>query len=227
MDAIVQLKDVSKVLRAGDTETHALEGVNLEIPPGGFLAIMGPSGCGKSTLLSLAGLLDQPSSGELVFNGKSTTGMNESQRAALRSSTLGFVFQNFNLIDELTVEDNIQLPLVYAGTPNQARRRRCQEVMDRLGVGHRARHRPSQLSGGQQQRVAIARAIATEPKLILADEPAGNLDSAHGEEVMRLLREIVIDGTSVLMVTHSADHARRADRVLWMHDGRLTAEARK
>ena len=222
MDAIVQMKNVSKVLRAGDTETQALDGVSLEVRPGGFVAVMGPSGSGKSTLLSLAGLLDKPSSGELVFMGKPTASLNEGQRAALRSATLGFVFQNFNLIDELTVEDNIELPLVYAGKPKHERRRRCKEVMDRLRVEHRARHLPSQLSGGQQQRVAIARAIAAEPKLILADEPAGNLDSAHGEEVMQLLREIVNDGTAVLMVTHSADHARRADQVLWMRDGRLT-----
>jgi len=221
MKPLLELESVSKVFRAAGVETTALDRVDLAIEPGEFVALMGPSGSGKSTLLNAIGLLDPVSSGRLTFDGADLGGMNNRARAAFRKAHLGFVFQSFNLIDELTVLDNIALPLVYQGVRAAERARRCDEAMTRLGIAHRAGHRPAQLSGGQQQRVAIARALVAKPRLVLADEPAGNLDSANGREMIELLRELVDDGAAVLMATHSEEHAAAADRIVTMRDGRV------
>jgi putative ABC transport system ATP-binding protein len=220
-----KLRQLTKTFRAGDVETTALDRIDLDIEAGEYLAITGPSGCGKSTLLGLLGLLDAPTSGEYWFDGQDVAGWNERQLNTLRRGRIGFVFQSFNLIDDLTVAENIALALEYGGLPARARRERVAEVMDRLGIAHRAGHRPSQLSGGQQQRVAIARAIAARPALLLADEPTGNLDSAHGAEVMRLLRELNAEGTTLVMVTHSLEHAAQASRTLRLLDGRVVVDA--
>ncbi|HEY0953637.1 MAG TPA: ABC transporter ATP-binding protein [Roseateles sp.] len=220
-----QLKHLTKTFRTGDIETTALDRIDLDIEPGEYLAITGPSGCGKSTLLGILGLLDAPSGGEYWFDGHNIAGWNERQLNALRRGRIGFVFQSFNLIDDLTVAENIGLALEYGDLPARARRDRVAEVMERLGLSHRAGHRPSQLSGGQQQRVAIARAIAARPALLLADEPTGNLDSAHGAEVMRILRELNAEGTTLVMVTHSLEHAAQASRTLRLLDGRVVVDA--
>jgi putative ABC transport system ATP-binding protein len=220
-----QLKHLSKTFRAGDIETTALDRLDLDIEAGEYLAITGPSGCGKSTLLGILGLLDAPSSGEYWFDGQNVAGWGERQLNTLRRGRIGFVFQSFNLIDDLTVAENIALALEYGDLPARARRERVAEVMERLGIAHRAGHQPSQLSGGQQQRVAIARAIAARPALLLADEPTGNLDSAHGAEVMRLLRELNAEGTTLVMVTHSLEHAAQASRTLRLLDGRVVVDA--
>ncbi|MFG6414563.1 ABC transporter ATP-binding protein [Roseateles sp. DC23W] len=220
-----QLKHLTKTFRTGDIETTALDRIDLDIEPGEYLAITGPSGCGKSTLLGILGLLDAPSGGEYWFDGHNIAGWNERQLNALRRGRIGFVFQSFNLIDDLTVAENIGLALEYGDLPARARRDRVAEVMERLGLSHRAGHRPSQLSGGQQQRVAIARAIAARPALLLADEPTGNLDSAHGAEVMRILRELNAQGTTLVMVTHSLEHAAQASRTLRLLDGRVVVDA--
>ena len=222
---MIELQAVSKRHRAGDIETTALDAIDLRIEAGEYVAITGPSGCGKSTLLGLLGLLDQPSSGRYRLQGEEVTGRSPRELAALRRGRIGFVFQSFNLIDELSVRDNVQLALRYGGLPEKAQRTRVAEVLERLGLAHRAAHHPSQLSGGQQQRVAIARAIAARPALLLADEPTGNLDSAHGQEVMRLLRELNDEGTTLVMVTHSAEHAALASRSVRLLDGRVLVDA--
>jgi putative ABC transport system ATP-binding protein len=220
-----QLKHLSKTFRTGDIETTALDRLDLDIEAGEYLAVTGPSGCGKSTLLGLLGLLDTPSSGEYWFDGHNVAGWTERRLNTLRRGRIGFVFQSFNLIDDLTVAENIALALEYGELPARARRDRVAEVMARLGLTHRAGHRPSQLSGGQQHRVAIARAIAARPALLLADEPTGNLDSAHGAEVMRILRELNAEGTTLVMVTHSLEHAAQASRTLRLLDGRVVVDA--
>ena len=220
-----QLKHLTKTFHTGDIETTALDRIDLDIEAGEYLAITGPSGCGKSTLLGILGLLDAPSGGEYCFDGHNVAGWSERQLNTLRRGRIGFVFQSFNLIDDLTVAENIALALEYGELPARERRARVAEVMERLGITHRAGHRPSQLSGGQQQRVAIARAIAARPALLLADEPTGNLDSAHGAEVMRLLRELNGEGTTLVMVTHSLEHAAQASRSLRLLDGRVVVDA--
>jgi putative ABC transport system ATP-binding protein len=222
---MIKLKQLNKVYHTADIETTALRNVDLEVRPGEFVAIMGPSGCGKSTLLNVIGMLDQPSGGEYWFDGKNISGYREAQLAELRKSALGFVFQSFNLINELTVFDNVELALLYhADVAVRERKNRVREALKRMGIAHRAHHMPQQLSGGQQQRVAIARAVLAQPKLILADEPTGNLDSANGEEVMQLLTELNKDGTTIVMVTHSYAHAEYAHRIVNLLDGAVVAE---
>jgi putative ABC transport system ATP-binding protein len=222
---MIELHQLTKRHRAGDIETTALDAIDLHIEAGEYVAITGPSGCGKSTLLGLLGLLDRPTSGRYRLQGEDVAGMGERQLAALRRGRIGFVFQSFNLVDEMTVHDNVQLALRYGGQSWKAQRARASEVLWRLGLAHRAQHHPSQLSGGQQQRVAIARAIAARPALLLADEPTGNLDSAHGQDVMRLLRELNDEGTTLVMVTHSAEHAALASRTVRLLDGRVLVDA--
>jgi putative ABC transport system ATP-binding protein len=222
---MIRLSGVSKIHAAGEVRTTALDGIDLEIDAGEYVAIMGPSGCGKSTLLSVLGLLDVPTSGEYWFEGRNVAGWSEAKLNALRRGKIGFIFQSFNLIEELTVFENVELALEYTGTPAAERRRRVRDMLERLGVAHRAGHRPSQLSGGQQQRVAIARALVAGPAMLLADEPTGNLDTAHGDDVMRLLRAINAEGTTVVMVTHSPTHAAQASRTLRLLDGRIVVDA--
>ncbi len=221
---MIQVKDLSKVFRTDEVETWALENVGLEVKRGEFVAIMGPSGCGKSTLLNILGLLDSMSSGSYILNGKDVSSCSESQRNKLRKELLGFVFQSFNLIDELTVRENINLPLLYMGVPAAERKQRVEEAMKRMGINNRANHFPRQISGGQQQRTAIARAIVTRPKLILADEPTGNLDSKNGREVMELLSELHEEGCTIVMVTHSERDANYAERIVRLFDGRVLGE---
>ncbi|MEJ6005983.1 ABC transporter ATP-binding protein [Paucibacter sp. AS339] len=222
---MIELSQLSKHHRAGDVETTALNAIDLRIEAGEYVAITGPSGCGKSTLLGLLGLLDRPSSGVYRLEGEDVSTKNARELAAIRRGRIGFVFQSFNLVDDLSVRDNIQLALRYGPMPAAAQGERVDEVLHRLGLSHRAEHRPSQLSGGQQQRVAIARAIAARPALLLADEPTGNLDSAHGQEVMRLLRELNEEGTTLVMVTHSPEHAALASRTVRLLDGRVLVDA--
>jgi putative ABC transport system ATP-binding protein len=222
---MLRLSGVSKIHTAGEVRTTALDRIDLEIAAGEYVAITGPSGCGKSTLLSVLGLLDVPTSGEYWFEGRNVAGWSEAKLNALRRGKIGFIFQSFNLIEELTVFENVELALEYTGMPAAERRRRVRDMLERLGVAHRARHRPSQLSGGQQQRVAIARALVAGPAMLLADEPTGNLDTAHGDEVMRLLRTINAEGTTVVMVTHSPAHAAQASRTLRLLDGRIVVDA--
>jgi putative ABC transport system ATP-binding protein len=218
---MIEASGLTKVFTMEEMETHALEDVSMSVRAGEFVAVMGPSGCGKSTLLNVLGLLDTPSAGRLRFRGEEVTGWSERRRARARAGAIGFVFQSFNLIDELTVFENVELPLVYRRVPAAARRRRVEELLERMSLSHRRKHLPQQLSGGQQQRVAVARAVAADPALILADEPTGNLDSAHGAEVMELLAGLHRGGATLVMVTHSEEQARRADRILRLHDGRL------
>ena len=222
--SLIQTIALSKTYRTDEVETTALDAVDITIGAGEFVAIMGPSGCGKSTLLNILGLLDNPTGGQYLLNGTDVSGHTERQRAGLRKQLLGFVFQSFNLIDELSVAENIELPLVYTGMRAAERRERVNAAMERMHIGHRAKHFPQQLSGGQQQRVAVARAVVNEPALILADEPTGNLDSAHGEEVMQLLTGLNEGGTTIVMVTHSLRDAGFARRTIQLLDGRL-AEA--
>jgi putative ABC transport system ATP-binding protein len=222
---MIELHQLTKRHRAGDIETTALDAIDLHIEAGEYVAITGPSGCGKSTLLGLLGLLDRPTSGRYRLQGENVAAKSERALAALRRGRIGFVFQSFNLVDEMTVHDNVQLALRYGGQSAKAQRERVAEVLGRLGLAHRAQHHPSQLSGGQQQRVAIARAIAARPALLLADEPTGNLDSAHGQDVMRLLRELNDEGTTLVMVTHSAEHAALASRTVRLLDGRVLVDA--
>ena len=222
---MIKLRQLSKLHRSGEIETSALDHIDLDIDAGEYVAITGPSGCGKSTLLGILGLLDAPSSGEYWFDGENVAGWSEARLARLRRGHVGFVFQSFNLIDDLSVAENIELALEYGDVPAREHRARVDEAMGRLGIAHRARHRPSQLSGGQQQRVAIARAIVSRPALLLADEPTGNLDSAHGDEVMRILRELNGEGTTLVMVTHSPLHAAMANRALRLLDGRVLVDA--
>ena len=224
---MLSMRDLSRVYRTDTVETTALDGVNLDIEDGEFVAIMGPSGCGKSTLLNVIGMLDSPSSGSYVFNGEEVAGLPEAKLADVRKKNLGFIFQSFNLVDELSVRENVELALLYHDVPASERRRRTDEVMDKVGIGHRAKHRPSQLSGGQQQRVAVARALVGNPKLILADEPTGNLDTHHGEEVMKMLQALNAEGSTIVMVTHSPGHADYAGRVVNMLDGRVLQERRR
>jgi putative ABC transport system ATP-binding protein len=220
---LFKLDNVSKVYRTGNIETVALDHISIEVKRGDYVAVTGPSGCGKSTLLSVLGLLDVASTGEYVFDGHNVVGWSETELARLRRGRIGFVFQSFNLLDDLTISENVALALEYGEVPARERKRRIEEAMERLGVAHRAGHRPSQLSGGQQQRVAIARALVSRPALLLADEPTGNLDSAHGDEVMRILSEINQEGTTVVMVTHSPANAAQASRTLRMIDGRVVS----
>jgi len=223
---MISLKHLAKVYRTDEVETTALRDMNLDVAPGEFVAVMGPSGCGKSTFLNIVGMLDAPSSGEYWFNGVNIAGYNEARLSDLRKSAIGFVFQSFNLIDELTVQENVELALLYHGdVPASERRQRAADALARVKIGHRAKHMPSQLSGGQQQRVAIARAVVARPKLILADEPTGNLDSANGEEVMQLLTELNGEGTTIVMVTHSHSHAEYAHRIVNLLDGAVVTES--
>ncbi|MBC8619557.1 ABC transporter ATP-binding protein [Parabacteroides faecis] len=224
---MIKAVNLTKVFRTESVETTALNGINLEINKGEFLAIMGPSGCGKSTLLNLLGLLDNPTSGELWFMDQEVSRYTENNRTDLRNGNLGFVFQSFNLIDELTVFENVELPLLYAGVPAKERMTRVNAALDRMQIAHRTEHYPQQLSGGQQQRVAIARAIVTNPQIILADEPTGNLDSVNGSEVMNLLLELNKEGSTVVMVTHSEENARMAGRLIRMMDGNILTESYK
>ncbi len=219
--AIIEIKNLQKVFRTELVETVALNGVSLTVEKGEFVAIMGPSGCGKSTLLNIVGLLDNPTSGEYLLDGVDVSKKSESERTDIRKGTLGFVFQAFNLIEDLNVEENIELPLLYMGLPKSERKKRIQDAMERMAIGHRAKHFPAQLSGGQQQRVAIARAVVSKPTLILADEPTGNLDSKNGHEVMELLSELHKDGTTIVMVTHSQKDAMYADRIVNLFDGQV------
>jgi putative ABC transport system ATP-binding protein len=224
---MLKLEHVSKVYRTTDVETAALDDVSLEVKPGEFVAIMGPSGCGKSTLLNILGLIDSPTSGSYWFRGEDIARCSEEELTLRRRAGVGFVFQSFNLIDDLNVTENVEVALLYVGVPRAERRERIAAALERVDLAHRARHMPKQLSGGQQQRVAVARALVANPKLILADEPTGNLDTANGEAVMEMLIGIMNGGTTIVMVTHSAEHAKRAHRVVNMLDGRLvdTAEA--
>ncbi|MDD2964258.1 MAG: ABC transporter ATP-binding protein [Bacteroidales bacterium] len=215
---------LTKVFRTDEVETTALNDVSLEINQGEFVAIMGPSGCGKSTLLNILGLLDNPSAGQYNFLGTDVSGFNERRRAATRKENIGFVFQNFNLIDELNVFENVELPLVYMGMSAKERKVRVETVLEKMNIAHRKKHFPLQLSGGQQQRVAVARAVVANPKLILADEPTGNLDSAHGEEVMELLNNLNQAGTTIIMVTHSQRDAEYAQRIIRLFDGQIINE---
>jgi putative ABC transport system ATP-binding protein len=224
---MLKLEHVSKVYRTTDVETAALDDVSLEVKPGEFLAIMGPSGCGKSTLLNILGLIDSPTSGAYWFRGEDIARCSEEELTLRRRAGVGFVFQSFNLIDDLNVTENVEVALLYVGVPRAERRERIAAALERVDLAHRARHMPKQLSGGQQQRVAVARALVANPKLILADEPTGNLDTANGEAVMEMLTRIMNGGTTIVMVTHSEEHAKRAHRVVNMLDGRLvdTTEA--
>jgi len=218
---MIQLQNIKKVFNTEEVETWALREVDLEVKEGEFVAIMGPSGCGKSTLLNIIGLLDNPTEGTYLLNGRDVSTLKENDRTDIRKGVIGFVFQSFNLIDELNVYENIELPLLYMGTPARERRRRIEAVMDRMAISHRRNHFPGQLSGGQQQRVAIARAVLPNPKIILADEPTGNLDSKNGREVMSLLSELHREGTTIIMVTHSQHDASYADRIVKLHDGEI------
>ena len=221
---MIKMHDLSKVYRTSDVETTALNKVNLEIEEGEFIAIMGPSGCGKSTLLNVLGMLDSPDGGSYSFAGENVAGYSENQLAEIRKQNIGFIFQSFNLVDELTVAENVMLPLLYQKVPTKERDERVLAVLERVGIAHRADHRPQQLSGGQQQRVAVARAVITDPKLILADEPTGNLDSTNGEEVLNILNQLNGDGTTIVMVTHDPGHADHASRVVNMLDGHILTE---
>ena len=221
---MIKIENIKKVFRTEDVETWALREVSLEVKAGEFVAIMGPSGCGKSTLLNILGLLSSPSEGTYMLDGKDVSTLSESDRIKLRKGALGFVFQSFNLIDELNVSENIELPLLYMGVSAKERKEAVKAVIDRVAMGHRAKHFPAQLSGGQQQRVAIARAVVANPKLILADEPTGNLDSKNGREVMELLKELHHEGTTIVMVTHSQRDASYADRVVNLFDGQIVNE---
>ena len=221
---LIQLADVSKIFTTDEVETHALSDVHLEILSGEYVAITGPSGCGKSTLLSILGLLDSPTSGSYTLNGQSVAKIGRAERARIRNREVGFIFQSFNLIADLTVAENVELPLTYRGLSAAERRERVAEALERVGMQHRGRHLPGQLSGGQQQRVAVARALAGRPAILLADEPTGNLDSANGETVMELLRELHRAGATICMVTHDPRFARHADRTVHLFDGRVVEE---
>jgi len=223
---MIKTENLQKIFRTEEVETWALNNVSLEIKDGEFVAIMGPSGCGKTTLLNILGLLDNPTGGEYFLNGIEVSKYSEKQRTRLRKGVIGFVFQSFNLIEELNVYENIELPLLYMGIPSTERKKRIHAAMDRMQITHREKHFPQQLSGGQQQRVAIARAVVAGPKLILADEPTGNLDSKNGREVMNLLTELNKDGTTIVMVTHSQHDAGYAARIVNLFDGEVVTEVR-
>lgn len=221
---MLKLNNLSRIYQTDEVETLALNEVNIEIDKGEFVAIMGPSGCGKSTLLNIIGMLDNPSSGEYWFNNENIAGYNEAKLSDIRKKNIGFIFQNFNLIDELTVQENIELALLYHDVSASERKQRVADVMDKVGIAHRAKHMPSQLSGGQQQRVAVARAVVGNQSMILADEPTGNLDSAHGQEVMQMLQKLNQEGTTIVMVTHSPAHADYARRTINLFDGQVVTE---
>lgn len=218
---MIQLNDIKKIFRTEEVETFALNGVSLEVKEGEFVAIMGPSGCGKSTLLNILGLLDNPTEGTYRLNGRDVSTLKEDERTELRKGCIGFVFQSFNLIDELNVYENVELPLLYMGVASKERKQRVMDVLRRVNMSHRSKHFPNQLSGGQQQRAAIARAVISRPKLILADEPTGNLDSKNGLEVMNLLAKLHEEGTTIVMVTHSRHDAGFADRIVNLFDGQV------
>lgn len=221
---MIKLNELTKVYRTDEIESTALNAVSFEINQGEFVSIMGPSGCGKSTLLNILGMLDKPESGSYEFLGNEVAHLNEKGRSDVRKKNIGFIFQNFNLIDELTVFENIELPLLYNKVPSSERKQRVNELMDKIGIAHRASHFPQQLSGGQQQRVAVARALITKPPLILADEPTGNLDSSHGNEVMELMCELHEAGTTIVMVTHSPHDASYSGRIINLLDGQIVSE---
>jgi putative ABC transport system ATP-binding protein len=221
---MIQLDGVTKVFTTEDVETHALSGIHLEIMRGEYVSIAGPSGCGKSTLLAILGLLDSPSGGEYTLNGQPVANLKLGERARIRNREIGFIFQAFNLIGDLTVYENVELPLTYRGMGSAERKKRVHEALERVGMGHRVKHYPSQLSGGQQQRVAVARALVGSPSILLADEPTGNLDSANGESVMELMRELHRGGATICMVTHDPRYAELADRSIHLFDGRIIDE---
>ena len=223
---MIKTIDLQKIFKTEEVETWALNNVSIEVKQGEFVAIMGPSGCGKSTLLNILGLLDNPTGGEYYLNGTEVSRYTESQRTSLRKGVIGFVFQSFNLIDELNVYENVELPLTYLGLKSSERRRMVEDILKRMNINHRAKHFPQQLSGGQQQRVAIARAVVTNPQLILADEPTGNLDSKNGAEVMNLLTELNREGTTIIMVTHSQHDASFAHRTVHLFDGSIVASVK-
>ncbi len=224
-ESLIHLEGVTKVFVTDEVETHALAGIHLDIQKGEYLSIAGPSGCGKSTLLAILGLLDSPSDGTYILNGKPVQNLKMGERARIRNREIGFIFQAFNLIGDLTVYENVELPLTYRGMPGAERKKRVHEALERVGMSHRVKHYPSQLSGGQQQRVAVARALAGDPSILLADEPTGNLDSANGEAVMDLLRELHRGGATICMVTHDPRYARYADRNIHLFDGRVVEES--
>jgi putative ABC transport system ATP-binding protein len=223
-ETLLKMDSVKKVFLTDEVETHALSGIHLEISKGEYVSIAGPSGCGKSTLLSILGLLDSPSDGEYVLNGKPVQGLSLSERARIRNREIGFIFQSFNLIGDLSVYENVELPLTYRGMSAGERKERVNAALERVGMAHRAKHLPSQLSGGQQQRVAVARAVCGDPAILLADEPTGNLDSTNGEAVMDLLRELHRGGATICMVTHDQRFAKHADRSVHLFDGRIVEE---
>jgi putative ABC transport system ATP-binding protein len=224
---MITLADINRLYRSDEVETTALRQIELQVDEGEFVAVMGPSGSGKSTLLNILGLIDRPTSGRHIFLNREVGDLTEAERAKLRREHIGFIFQSFNLIDELTIAENIELSLTYRGGSGAARKTKVAEAMDRVGIGHRARHHPHQLSGGQQQRAAIARAIVGEPRLLLADEPTGNLDTANGAQVMDILRSLNAEGATIVMVTHSPSQADQAKRVVNMLDGRIVTSARR
>lgn len=221
---MIRLENIIRSFRADEIETVALQGVNLEVQDGEFLAIMGPSGCGKTTLLNIIGLLDSADEGRYFIDNKDASRLSEKEMTALRRGTIGFVFQSFNLIDELNVEENVELPLTYLKIPKTERKKRVAEVLKRLSISHRSLHYPQQLSGGQQQRVAIARAVISKPRIILADEPTGNLDSRNGKEVMELIKQLHNEGTTIIMVTHNQRDALYADRIVNLFDGQIVTQ---
>lgn len=221
---MIKIEALEKIYRTDEVETVALNKLSINVKEGEFVAVMGPSGCGKSTLLNILGLLDDPDSGSFVFNGIEVAHFNERKRSVMRKNNIGFVFQSFNLIDELTVYENVELPLIYTGIKASERREKVEQVLDKMKIMHRRKHYPQQLSGGQQQRVAVARAVVNNPKLILADEPTGNLDSANGIEVMQLLTDLNEQGTTIIMVTHSEHDARFSHRIIRMLDGQTVTE---
>jgi len=222
---LILLDNVRKIFYTDEVETHALSGVHLDINDGEYISIAGPSGCGKSTLLSILGLLDSPSDGSYQLKGTPIESLNAAERARIRNREIGFIFQSFNLIGDLTVYENVELPLTYRGMSSSERKKRVTEALEKVGMAHRAKHLPSQLSGGQQQRVAVARAVAGEPSILLADEPTGNLDSVNGEAVMSLLQELHKGGATICMVTHDQRYARHADREIHLFDGRVVEES--
>jgi putative ABC transport system ATP-binding protein len=224
---MIKTNDLTKIFRTEEVETTALNKVTLDVKEGEYVAVMGPSGCGKSTLLNILGLLDNPSSGSYIFNGTEVANLKERDRTIFRKGNIGFVFQSFNLIDELNVYENVELPLIYLKMKTSERKKRVEDVLERMKIGHRAKHFPQQLSGGQQQRVAIARAVVANPKLILADEPTGNLDSKNGIEVINLLTELNKEGTTIIMVTHSDRDAGYAHRIVNLFDGQVVTEKTK
>jgi putative ABC transport system ATP-binding protein len=223
-ESLIQLRSVNKVFYTEDVETHALSSIHLDINKGEYISIAGPSGCGKSTLLSILGLLDSPSDGEYTLNGQAVADLSMSQRARIRNREVGFVFQAFNLIGDLNVYENVELPLTYRGTPASERKEKVKAALDRVDMSHRMKHYPAQLSGGQQQRVAVARAVVGDPSILLADEPTGNLDSSNGEAVMDLLRELHSGGATICMVTHDPRYASYADRAVRLFDGRVVED---